>query len=190
MRESSRVAEPARFDAVSGAEVVVRHRESLKPEEGQLVEVAALKDDLVVSHLKEAATAQPVRIAPFEDRPLAILEQILDKTRHLRATELGVEHLPDRFAPEQRLHDYLIIGRIPALAALATRGISLGLDRGPTWLQKALSEQVELSGADTRANFQRDDFGISPGKDSGFDMRVDLRIQVEAVAKSADEAAG
>jgi polyisoprenoid-binding protein YceI len=41
----------------------------------------------------------------------------------------------------------------------------------------------ELCGADAFATIQRDDYGISAGKDWGFDMAVTLRIQVEAVAE-------
>jgi polyisoprenoid-binding protein YceI len=37
-------------------------------------------------------------------------------------------------------------------------------------------------GADALTTINRDDFGISAGKDWGFDMAVTLRIQVEAVA--------
>lgn len=40
----------------------------------------------------------------------------------------------------------------------------------------------ELCGADALATLQRDDYGISAGKDWGFSMAVTLRIQVEAVA--------
>ena len=40
----------------------------------------------------------------------------------------------------------------------------------------------ELCGADALATINRDDFGISAGKDWGFKMDVTLRIQVEAVA--------
>jgi len=47
----------------------------------------------------------------------------------------------------------------------------------------------ELCGADARATIQRDAFGISAGKDYGFDMDVVLRIQVEAVAVDPAEAA-
>lgn len=39
----------------------------------------------------------------------------------------------------------------------------------------------ERCGADASAKFSREDFGISAGKDYGFDMGVSLRIQVEAV---------
>jgi polyisoprenoid-binding protein YceI len=39
----------------------------------------------------------------------------------------------------------------------------------------------ELCGADATASFDRDAFGIAAGKDYGFDMKVRLRIQVEAI---------
>jgi polyisoprenoid-binding protein YceI len=40
----------------------------------------------------------------------------------------------------------------------------------------------ELCGADALATINRDEFGLSAGKDYGFKMDVTLRIQVEAVA--------
>jgi polyisoprenoid-binding protein YceI len=40
----------------------------------------------------------------------------------------------------------------------------------------------ELCGADAYATINREDFGMAAGKDWGFDMKVDLRIQVEAIA--------
>lgn len=39
----------------------------------------------------------------------------------------------------------------------------------------------ELCGADASGSFRRDEFGIDAGKPYGFDMTVDLRIQVEAL---------
>jgi polyisoprenoid-binding protein YceI len=41
----------------------------------------------------------------------------------------------------------------------------------------------ELCGADASGSFNRDDFGLAAGKDWGFKMEVNLRIQVEAVAR-------
>lgn len=38
-------------------------------------------------------------------------------------------------------------------------------------------------GADASGSFNREDFGLTAGKDYGFKMDVNLRIQVEAVAK-------
>lgn len=40
----------------------------------------------------------------------------------------------------------------------------------------------ELCGADAQGSFNREEFGLSAGKDYGFNMNVDLRIQVEAIA--------
>lgn len=39
----------------------------------------------------------------------------------------------------------------------------------------------DLCGADASAVFKRDEFGLSAGKDYGFSMDVNLRIQMEAV---------
>jgi len=41
----------------------------------------------------------------------------------------------------------------------------------------------ELCGADASGSFNRDEFGLSAGKDYGFKMDVQLRIQIEAIAK-------
>lgn len=41
----------------------------------------------------------------------------------------------------------------------------------------------ELCGADASGSFNREDFGLTAGKDWGFKMEVNLRIQVEALAK-------
>jgi polyisoprenoid-binding protein YceI len=47
----------------------------------------------------------------------------------------------------------------------------------------------ELCGADATGTFQRDAFGLDAGKDYGFSMDVDLRIQVEALRDAAPAAA-
>ena len=44
--------------------------------------------------------------------------------------------------------------------------------------------KVELCGADASATFKRDDYGFDAGKDYGFDMSVNLRIQVEGLKDS------
>jgi polyisoprenoid-binding protein YceI len=41
----------------------------------------------------------------------------------------------------------------------------------------------DYCGADASGSFNRDDFGLNAGKEYGFKMNVDLRIQVEAVAQ-------
>jgi len=40
----------------------------------------------------------------------------------------------------------------------------------------------DYCGADASGSLNRDDFGLGAGKDYGFKMNVDLRIQVEAIA--------
>lgn len=44
-------------------------------------------------------------------------------------------------------------------------------------------KKAEVCGADALASFDRAAFGIDAGRKYGFDMKVTLRIQVEAVAK-------
>jgi len=44
----------------------------------------------------------------------------------------------------------------------------------------------DYCGADATATFQRDDFGLDAGKDHGFRMDVNLRIQVEALIDAED----
>lgn len=44
----------------------------------------------------------------------------------------------------------------------------------------------ELCGADASAVFQRDEFGLTAGKDYGFSMQVNLRIQMEAIVPEKD----
>jgi len=41
----------------------------------------------------------------------------------------------------------------------------------------------DYCGADASGSFNRDDFGLSAGKEYGFNMNVDLRIQAEAIAQ-------
>jgi polyisoprenoid-binding protein YceI len=42
-------------------------------------------------------------------------------------------------------------------------------------------------GADAIGTFNREEFGLSAGKDWGFDMNVTLRIQAEAVLPAGKE---
>jgi polyisoprenoid-binding protein YceI len=41
----------------------------------------------------------------------------------------------------------------------------------------------DYCGADASGSFNRDDFGLAMGKEYGFKMNVDMRIQVEAIAQ-------
>ena len=41
----------------------------------------------------------------------------------------------------------------------------------------------DYCGADASGSFNRDDVGLCAGKENGFKMNVELRIQVEAIAQ-------
>lgn len=111
--EAARGGSPRRFRIVgASAQIPIRNRQALRSEKGQLVEIAALEHDLALAHPKEAAAAQPIRIAPFQNGPVALLEQVLDQTVHLRATEFDLEHPPDRRPADQRVHHHLMIDRV------------------------------------------------------------------------------
>jgi hypothetical protein len=80
--------------------------------ESELIPVATLELNPSVDNAEETATTETGRIAPLEDRPLTIFEQILDETHHLRASKLGREHGSDRLAPHHGIPNHLVIGRI------------------------------------------------------------------------------
>jgi hypothetical protein len=92
--------------------LLCRKRQALLPEEGQLVEVTSLEDDLLVDDLEEAATTQSLRVSPFQNRPVPVLKDVLDLTHHRRATELALEHLPNSIPADDRFPDHLMIDRI------------------------------------------------------------------------------
>lgn len=60
-----------------------------------------------------------------------------------------------------------------------TKPVELKIDTFKCMPHPALKREV--CGADALATIQRDQFGISAGKDYGFDMGVVLRIQIEAI---------
>lgn len=60
-----------------------------------------------------------------------------------------------------------------------TRSLDLTIDRFKCIPDPMLRR--ERCGADARGTFRRDAFGLDAGKDYGFDMRVTLQIQVEAL---------
>jgi polyisoprenoid-binding protein YceI len=77
-----------------------------------------------------------------------------------------VDGVPTRVAGELTLHGI-------------TRPVELKID-----LFKCIPHPVykrELCGANATAVFKRDEFGLVAGKDYGFNMEVNLRIQMEAI---------
>src|SRR5262245_39742819 len=97
--------------APPAAEALPRLLHALLPAEGPLVPVAALEDVPVGDHLEEAAAAQALGIAPFEDGPVAVLEQVVFDADHLGVAELALEHGADRRPAHERIpHDLVVDG--------------------------------------------------------------------------------
>ncbi|MET0654294.1 MAG: YceI family protein [Pseudoxanthomonas sp.] len=102
----------------------------------------------------------------------AVSPEFFDSVRYPRATYKGtlvdfVDGAPTRVTGELTLHG-------------VTRPVELKINRF-----KCIPHPVfkrELCGADASAVFKRDEFGLTAGKDYGFSMEVNLRIQMEALA--------
>jgi len=56
--------------------------------------VAALEGDSAVANVKASAAAQAERVAPFEDRYVSVLKEVLDDADHVGNGEIALEHRP------------------------------------------------------------------------------------------------
>lgn len=90
------------------------------------------------------------------------------KARYTGRLEAFVDGKPTQAVGELRLHG-------------VTRPVTLAIGHFKC-IPHPLSKR-ELCGADASATIRRDEFRLDAGKDYGFRMEVDLRIQVEAVAE-------
>lgn len=97
-------------------------------------------------------------------------DSLLDAAKYPTATYRGTLKRFRRGAPTRVVGEFTLHG--------VTRPLTLEIVRFKCMPHPL--HQREFCGADARASFQRDAFGIDAGKDYGFDMTVDLRIQVEA----------
>ena len=74
------------------------------------------------------------------------------------------------------------MGRPRVTGEMTLHGVTRPLDLKINRFNASASDaERELCGADATATFQRDAFGLTAGKDYGFSMDVELRIQMEAV---------
>src|SRR5215472_6291920 len=69
-----------------------RQGEVVKLEERQLVPVAALEHNFPINNVKEPASAQAERIAPFENAPFAIFKDVFRNAHHFGGPEGVLEH--------------------------------------------------------------------------------------------------
>ncbi len=100
-------------------------------------------------------------------------KDFFDVKRYPRAVFTGrlqapVDGVPTQLAGELTLHG-------------VTRPLTLAI-HSLKCIQHPLLKR-DYCGADASGSFNRDEFGLDAGKDYGFKMNVDLRIQVEAIAQ-------
>src|SRR6516165_6134502 len=62
--------------------------------------------------MKEPAAAQPFRVAPFQDGPFSVLEEVLRNADHLGRGKSGREHSSNSFAPFNWALGYLMVDRV------------------------------------------------------------------------------
>jgi hypothetical protein len=92
--------------------ILVRNGNTLSAKKRQLIKVAALKNDLIVPHVKKTAPSHANGIAPFKHCPLTVLEQIFNDASHFGAAEFDLEHMTDLGATAQRVGDNLVVDGI------------------------------------------------------------------------------
>ena len=78
-------------------------------EERKLIPVASLKLDLPVYNVEEPAAAKAKRIAPLQNSPLTLFEDVFDQADHIRRGEPRGKHLFDCFSSDNREFSDLMI---------------------------------------------------------------------------------
>lgn len=91
---------------------IVGNGQSMPPKKCQAIPVSALEPNSAIDDIEEAAAPKSGRIAPFEDGPFPILEQILDDAFHFGVSELAAKHGPDRTSTSYGFLNDLVIGGI------------------------------------------------------------------------------
>jgi polyisoprenoid-binding protein YceI len=100
-------------------------------------------------------------------------KDFFDVKRHPRAVFKGSLQAPVNGVPTQLTGELTMRG--------VTRPLTLTVN-SLKCIQHPMFKR-DYCGADASGSFNRDDFGLSAGKEYGFKMKVDLRIQVEAIAQ-------
>jgi polyisoprenoid-binding protein YceI len=100
-------------------------------------------------------------------------KDFFDVKKHPRAIFTGSLQSPVGGVPTQLVGELTLHG--------VTRPLTLKVNSLKCVAHPMLKR--DYCGADASGSFNRDDFGLSAGKDYGFKMNVDLRIQVEAIAQ-------
>ena len=100
-------------------------------------------------------------------------KDFFDVKKHPRAVFKGTLQAPVNGVPTQLVGELTLHG--------VTRPLTLTIHALKCIPHPMLKR--DYCGADASGSFNRDEFGLGAGKDYGFKMNVDLRIQVEAIAQ-------
>lgn len=100
-------------------------------------------------------------------------KDLFDVKKHPRAVFKGSLQAPVNGVPTQLVGELTMHG--------VTRPLTLTV-RSLKCIPHPMLKR-DYCGADASGSFDREAFGLSAGKDYGFSMNVDLRIQVEAIAQ-------
>lgn len=100
-------------------------------------------------------------------------KDFFDVKKHPRAVFKGTLEAPVNGVPTQLVGELSLHG--------VTRPLTLTVHSLKCVPHPMLKR--DYCGADASGSFNRDDFGLAAGKEYGFKMNVDLRIQVEAIAQ-------
>jgi polyisoprenoid-binding protein YceI len=100
-------------------------------------------------------------------------KDFFDVKKHPRAVFKGKLQAPVGGVPTQLVGELTLHG--------VTRPLTLAV-HSLKCIQHPMLKR-DYCGADASGSFNRDDFGLGAGKEYGFQMKVDLRIQVEAIAQ-------
>ncbi len=127
-----------------------------------------------------------VDIASIDFGNAALNKVMLGERAPMCQTECGmffVEKFPTAHY-RGKLTDYVDRAPTKAIGTLTMRGVTrpltLTIDRFKCVPDFMLKPRLRC-GADALGTFERDEFGLDGGKSFGMDMKVSLRIQVEAV---------
>ncbi|MEP7184362.1 MAG: YceI family protein [Rhodanobacter sp.] len=127
-----------------------------------------------------------VDISSIDFGNAALNKVMLGATAPMCQTECGtfsVEKYPTAHY-RGKLADFVDGAPTKAIGTLTMRGVTkpltLTIDRFKCVPDFMLKPRLRC-GADALGTFERDDFGLDGGKSFGMDMKVTLRIQVEAV---------
>ena len=100
-------------------------------------------------------------------------EEFFDVKKYPRAVFKGSLQSPVGGVPTQLVGELTLHG--------VTRPLTLAVN-SLKCIQHPMLKR-DYCGADASGSFNRDDFGLGMGKEYGFKMNVDLRVQVEAIAQ-------